>query len=191
MPTVIADRVYSPEDLLTLQNAVAYELVNGNLVKRHTGTESSEIAARILILLGIFLRSHRIGRLFGSDASYQCFTGAPRKVRRADVGFVRTDRLPGGRAPKSHCPVAPDLAVEVVSPKDTGEEVECKVAEWLGAGVPLVWVVYPSTRTVRVRRPRSSAKGSVSDLKDEDVVTGEDVIPGFSCKVREFFEDLP
>ena len=191
MPTVIADRVYSPEDLLTLRNAVAYELVDGNLVKRHMGTESSEIAARILILLGIFLRSHRIGRLFGSDASYQCFAGAPRKVRRADVGFVRSDRLPGGRAPKSHCPVAPDLAVEVVSPKDTGEEVESKVAEWLGAGVPLVWVVYPSTRTVRVRRPRISAKGSVSDLKDEDVVTGEDVIPGFSCKVREFFDDLP
>jgi Uma2 family endonuclease len=79
----------------------------------------------------------------------------------------------------------------VVSPKDTSEEVESKVAEWLGAGVPLVWVVYPSTHTVRVRRPRNSAKGSVSDLKDEDVVTGDDVIPGFSCKVREFFDDLP
>jgi Uma2 family endonuclease len=189
MSTVIADRVYTPEDLLAMKDAVAYELVDGKLVKRHMGTESSEIAARILIMLGIFLGSHRVGRLFGSDASYQCFAGAPRKVRRADVGFVRFDRLPGGRAPKSHCPVAPDLAVEVVSPKDTGEEIESKVAEWVGAGVPLLWVVYPSTRTVRVHRPRTSPAGPVSDLKDADTLTGEEVLPGFSCKVSQIFDD--
>src|SRR2546421_322007 len=95
MSTMTQDRVYTPEDLLSLRDAVAFELVDGKLVKRHMGTESSEIALRIAILLGFFLRGSKVGRLFGSDASYQCFRGAPRKVRRADVGFVRFDRLPG------------------------------------------------------------------------------------------------
>jgi Uma2 family endonuclease len=153
------------------------------------GTESSEIALRIAFLLGLFLREHRSGRLFGSDSSYQCFANAPRTVRRADVGFVRFDRLPGGKAPKGHCPVAPDLAVEVVSPNDTAEEVDEKVMEWLGAGVPLVWVVSPGIRNVRVHRPRGAALGPISMLAEEDKISGEDVLPGFSCQVREFFEN--
>ena len=99
----------TPEDLLGLRDSVKYELVDGHLVTRHMGSESSEIALRIAFLLGLFLRDHRLGRLFGSDASYQCFAGSPRKVHRADVGFIRFDRLAGGKAPKGHCPVAPPI----------------------------------------------------------------------------------
>jgi Uma2 family endonuclease len=153
------------------------------------GTESSEIALRIAFLLGLFLRDHRLGRLFGSDSSYQCFADAPKKVRRADVGFVRFNRLPGGKAPKGHCRVAPDLAVEVVSPNDTAEEVDEKVMEWLAAGVPLVWVVSPGIRNVRIHRPRTAALGPISMLAEEDAISGEDVLPGFSYQVREFFEN--
>ena len=185
-----ASPVCTPEDLLKLPDAVKYELVDGRLVERHMGAESSEIALRIALLLGLFLRDHRLGRLFGSDTSYQCFAGDPNRVRRADVGFVRTDRLPDGRAPKGHVRVAPDLAAEVVSPNDTAEDVEAKVDDWLAAGVPLVWVVYPGTRTVRVHRPRTADGGSVADLTGTDVVTGGEVLPGFACRVSEFFDDV-
>ena len=188
MSTMTSTPPLTPEDLLNLPDAVAYELVNGELVERHLGAESSEVAVNIAILIGMFLRQHRLGLLFGSDASYHCFPDAPGKVRRADVGFGRRGRLPGDRAPKGHCRVAPDLAVEVISPNDTADEVEAKVAEWLGAGVPLVWVVYPSTRAVRIHRPRTSPAGPVSDLAETDAITGEDVLPGFSCTVKEFFD---
>jgi Uma2 family endonuclease len=96
--------------------------------------------------------------------------------------FVSTHRL--GK-------LFPALVVEVVSPGDTAEEVQEKVHEHLGAGVRLVWVVYPSTRTLRVHRPRSATAGSGSDLSEDDVITGEDVLPGFSCPVGEFFDDAP
>lgn len=189
MSTTLNRRQYTPDDLLSMPDAVAYELVNGRLVRRNMGTESSQIAARILILLGIFLRHHRLGAPFGSDTSYQCFPEDSRKIRRADVSFVRTERLPNGRAPKGHCPIAPDVAVEVVSPRDVGEELQEKVLEWLSVGVPLVWVVYPATRTVRIHRPRTAPAGSVTDLIESDVITGEEVLPGFSCTVAEFFDD--
>lgn len=189
METATSSPPVTPEDLLGLRDAVRYELVDGNLVRRHMGTESSLIALQIAYILGTFLRQHRLGLLFGSDSSYQCFANAPKTVRRADVGFVRFDRLPGGKAPKSHCRVAPNLAVEVVSPNDTSEEVDAKVIEWLNAGVPLVWVVSPGVRKVRVHRPRNAALGPFSMLSEEDEISGEDVLPGFSCKVGEFFEN--
>lgn len=177
----------TPEDLLSIPDSVSYELVDGKLVERNMGFESSEIAARMIFLIALFLRDHRLGRLVGADASYQCFPDAPNKVRKPDVSFIRSGRFPGDKAPLGHCPIAPDLAVEVISPKDLAYEIEEKVAEYLAAGVPLVWVVHPPTKTVRVHRSRSSPRGSVSELNESDSLDGEDVLPGFTCPVKELF----
>lgn len=100
----------------------------------------------------------------------------------AGCGAIRIGGWKSGEA-------APDLAVEVVSPNDTAEEVDAKVMEWLNAGVPLVWVVSPGVRKVRVQRPRNAALGPISMLGEEDAISGEDVLPGFSCRVSEFFEN--
>src|SRR5690242_9814853 len=118
MSTLSSLAPVTPDDLLKLPDAVRYELVDGKLVQRNMGMESSEIAARLVLLIGMFLRDRALGRLFGADASYQCFPDAPEKVRKPDVSFIRFDRLPGGRAPKGHSKIPPDLAVEVVSPGD-------------------------------------------------------------------------
>src|SRR6266478_9238611 len=59
------------EDLLKMPDEAAFELVDGSLVERHMGAESGEIAARILVLIGMFLRDHRLGRLFSSETGYQ------------------------------------------------------------------------------------------------------------------------
>lgn len=108
-------------------------------------------------------------------------------MRRADASFIHKDRLPLIEELQGHCPVAPDIAAEVVSPNDLYYEVEEKVEEYLDAGVKLVWVVNPPTRTVRVHR----ADGTVTDLGEEDELSGEDVLPGFRCRVRDLFEDPP
>jgi Uma2 family endonuclease len=180
-------RLFTPDDLLRIPDAVNYELVDGKLVERDMGMESSRVAARILALIAFFLRDGRQRLLFGADGSYQCFPDAPEKVRRPDVSFIRNGRLPDDRAPEGHCRIPPDLAVEVMSPNDLAYEVEDKVAEYLGAGVPIVWVVSPNTHSVRIHRPRSSPRGSVSALTSEDAIDGEDVLVGFTCPVRDFF----
>jgi len=184
----IPQRQSTPEELLTMPDEAAYELVDGNLVERHMGTESSEIALKIAFLLQIFLQTRPLGRLFGSDAGYKCFPDDPKKIRRADVGFVRFERLPSGRAPKGYCTVAPDLAIEVISPNDTAEEVDEKINEYLLAGVRLIWIVSPSTRTVRIHRPRTAENGPISILSAEESISGEDVLPGFACPISKFFE---
>jgi Uma2 family endonuclease len=186
--TVSTETEITPEQLLKLPDNDAYELVDGKLVERHMGYESSEIAARIIILIGLFLRDHPEGKVAGSDASFQCFPDTPKKVRRADVSFIRSGRLPGDKSPKGHCRIAPDLVVEVVSPGDTAEEVDTKVSEYLAARVALIWVVYPSTQTVLVHRPAGASISGPARLTASERITGEDVLPGFTCPVKDFFE---
>jgi Uma2 family endonuclease len=179
---------YTPEDLLRLPDAVAYELVDGKLVERNMGMDSSRIGAHICRLLWSAVEEPKAGNVFAADASYQCFTDAPDKVRKPDVSVVLRGRFPQDQVPLGHSRIPPDLAVEVISPNDRFYDVEEKVDEYLGAGVRLVWVVSPETRSVYVYRLPPSAGGTVTLLRQHDTITGEDVIPGFSCPVAHFFE---
>jgi Uma2 family endonuclease len=109
------------------------------------------------------------------------FPHEPGLVRRPDVSFVRFGRFLGEALPKGWCKIVPDLAVEVVSPNDTAYEIDEKLEDYRKAGVPLVWVINPNSRIVWVIR----GDGSVSHLIQDDELSGENVIPGFRCKVRE------
>lgn len=180
--------VLEPEDFLALPDSIAYELVDGKLVERQMGAESSAIAAAIIAVLRQFLRGKRIGYVFDSEASLQCFQDDPKKLRRADVSFVQRGRFPNGEIPRGQILIVPDLVVEVISPRDRAEAVHDKVNEYIAAGVPLVWVVYPSSRTVTIHRPGTAVAGPMTRLSATDAIGGEDVIPSFSCRVAEFFE---
>src|SRR6516164_2607030 len=104
-------------------------------------------------MLFVFCRPKTLGWVFPEGTSYQCFSDAPGKVRKPDVSFIRLERLSAEEAAaRGHARIAPELAVEVVSPNDLYEEVDEKVEEWLAAGVQLVWVVSPRLRTVTVHR---------------------------------------
>src|SRR5947209_1116630 len=149
---IAMERRYTPEDLLTMPDGERFELVNGVLVEKKMGTEAGGIAATLIGLLFIWNRQANQGRVVSAEGSYQCFGEDADRVRRPDVSFIRTDRLPGGSLPRGHAQVAPDLAVEVVSPNDLYSEVRAKVEEYFAAGVRLVWVIDPDTRSLEVLR---------------------------------------
>jgi Uma2 family endonuclease len=183
-PVVLTDGEITPEQLLEMPGGDRYELIDGKLVKRDMGAESSLVAAAIIQLLGHFVRGHDLGKVFAPDCGYQIFPDRPKLVRYPDASFIARGRLPWDKVPKGHIRIHPDLAVEVVSPNDTAEEVEGKRVEYLGAGTRVVWIVFPESRTVHVYRQA----GPPSVLKASDELTGEDVLPGFTCRVSEFFE---
>jgi Uma2 family endonuclease len=187
MSTAAVKTRYTPEDLLRMPDGDRYELVDGQLVELNVSTWSSYVAGLIFQTLFAFCRQHRLGWVFPPDTSFQCFPQATEMVRKPDVAFIRLGRLSLQQASEGHCPVVPDLAVEVLSPNDTAYEVDAKVRLYLDAGVRLVWVVNPQQRTVEVHRPTSL--GSI--LREQDDLTGEDVVPGFGCRVGDFFEPPP
>lgn len=108
-------------------------------------------------------------------------------VRCPDVAVVFAERLPaGGLATAGALAVVPDLVVEVLSPTDTASDVEEKRAEYLAAGVRLVWVVDPRTRAVTVYRPDTAPVRLGLDA----TLTGEPVLPALRVPVRRVFDGL-
>jgi Uma2 family endonuclease len=184
MNTLLKAPPYTAEDLLTMPDGDRFELVDGNLVERKMSLWSSYIAGRLYYLLEAFAESQKPGWVLPEGTSYQCFPGQPLKVRKPDTSFIRFERLTAEQAQsEGHVKIHPDVAAEVVSPNDLYYEVEEKVGEWAQAGVSLIWVINPRTRTVTVRR----ADGTVTLLLESQELSGEGVIPGFRCQVRELF----
>ncbi|MBI1913685.1 MAG: Uma2 family endonuclease [Planctomycetes bacterium] len=149
------------------------------------GAQASQVALALMAFVQQHVSERKLGKVFGPDGGYQLPTEAG-KVRYPDGSFIARGRLPDERTPSGHLLLPPDLAVEVVSPHNSAYEVEEKRVVYLKAGVRLLWIVYPPTRTVFVFR----ASGSVAVLGEADTLTGEDVLPDFTCPIARFFEDL-
>jgi Uma2 family endonuclease len=183
MSTAVATeaRRYTPEDLLALPDGKNYELVDGRLVERNMGAESSHVGGKLYSRLDRFCEDHDQGIVWPADNGFQCFPHAPSLVRKPDVSFVKKGRLPGDVSPKGWIRIPPDLAVEVISPNDTAEQLEEKLDDYDKAGVPLVWVIYPEARKARVFR----IDGPPAVLAEDDELSGEDIIPGFRCPLSE------
>src|SRR5207248_2512323 len=123
-----------PEDLLEREDGVRYELIGGRLVERHMGARASEVAANLIQVIGRYVGEHKLGKIFAPDCGYQIFADDPNCVRFPDVSFIARGHLPEDKAPEGHVRVPPDLAVEVVTPNDSAEEVEAKRIAFLQAG---------------------------------------------------------
>lgn len=175
--------VYMPADLLNMRDGERFELVDGHLVERNMGFISSYVGATVLHLIRVFVDERNLGWVLGADCGYQCFSDEPNKVRKPDVSFIASFRLAGQPLPGGYVRIAPDLAVLVISPKDLDVETDQRVEEYLKAGVRLVWVINPQSRTVLVYR----AAGSIIGLRENDELSGEDVLAGFRCPVSAVF----
>ena len=80
----------------------------------------------------------------------------------------------------------PDIAIEMVSPTDTYVGVIDKARLYLRQGVATVLLVDAYNREVTVRQ----STGETRVLATDDILTGEPVLPGFSCSVAEMFSGL-
>jgi Uma2 family endonuclease len=142
-----------------------------------------EAAAALTVLLGQHVRAQRLGRVLAAETGFR-ISRNPDTVRAPDVSFVARKRVPSAGPPDGYWELAPDLAVEVVSPSDTAADVQSKVQMWLESGVRLVWVVYPDTRSVVAYESLKE----ISTFTAEDTLSGGEVVTGFECKVAEIFE---
>lgn len=176
---------YRADDLLRMPEGDRYELVDGRLVEIDMGALSSWVGGTLHGMFHIYSDKGRNGWAFPADAGLQCFPDDPEKVRRPDAFFVRRGRFPNEQIPDGFVKLAPDVAAEVVSPSDNYYAVDEKVWEYLRAGVRLVWVINPRNRTVLAYR---GPQGDTSLFRESDELTGEDVLPGFRCRVADLFQ---
>jgi len=161
------------------------ELVDGVLVEKAMGYYESLLAALLIGFLRRYLEEHDLGIVLGEAGPLRL---APGLVRIPDVSFIAWERFPDRRLPAEPMPdLAPDLAVEILSPGNTGREMERKRAEYFAAGTRLVWIVSPGDRTVQV----CTSPTDVRLLGEDAILDASPVLPGFRLPIRDWFGAAP
>jgi Uma2 family endonuclease len=183
--TTIGQKIWTDEEFMALPEDGRYELVDGEVIEiGNSGMEHGNISTFLGGALELYARSRKLGVTCDSSTAFAMKTG---NKRSPDIGFVAKARLQGlKRLPKGFFQGAPDLAVEVISPSNTFEEIHNKLVEYFDNGCRLAWVIHPDEQSVLVyRQPQPDRL-----LKLTDSLDGEDVVPGFTLSVSELFAEL-
>jgi Uma2 family endonuclease len=107
----------------------------------------------------------------------------PDTVRGPDVSYWSYERLPADQEPEGYPEVAADLCAEILSPSNRPGKMREKVREYFTRGVRMVWLIDPEDRNVWVYRAPDEARV----FHEGATLSGEDVLPGFSCRVSDLF----
>lgn len=180
------------EKTLTAEEFYAYcvgkegrlELVDGKVVEMPpVNPNHGDLDSVFAGILGPFVRLHQLGRVYINTGFI--LRRHPDLVRGPDQAFVSAARIAANPPPeRGFWPIAPDLALELVSPDDKAHEINEKVQDYLDAGVRLVWVFYPRTRQVHIFRPGAP----VEVLRGDAILDGGDVLPGFQLQLESLWQ---
>ena len=166
---------------LSLDPERKYEIVNGNPEEKEMpGARHSGIAGRVATELGIYLKGNKLGELY-PEASFQI--GGNERI--PDLAFLFLERIPPEGEPETKWLLAPDIAIEVVSPNDLFGKVRIKISDYLNAGVRQVWLVVPETREIILYRSATD----VTIFPPESELLCEDLLPGFRLPLGEVFKN--
>jgi len=159
------------------------ELIRGKVAfRKYMGGVQGSVAANLLGDIGVFVRDREFGTMFAAGTGFYLERN-PDTVLAPDVMFVAKRRTPEHGWPDDFLSVAPDLTVEVLSPSDSYQSIYEKVELYLKAGVCLVWVVDPETRSARVYRLGCA----IQKINESQSLSGGDVLPGFELKLSDIF----
>jgi len=177
-------RVISAEDLLAMpDDGHRYELLQGELrMMSPAGGRHGRVALKLARRIGDFVELHRLGVTYAAETGF-LLQRNPDTVRAPDVAYVSQQRLGRFADQPGYIPVAPDFVAEVVSPNDLASTVEAKALDWLAAGVIVVLVVDPQTRTIHDYRTAHEIRAYNDGSIDLGIV-----LPGFRLEVAELFE---
>jgi Uma2 family endonuclease len=159
------------------------ELVRGELRTTTPGGPTEKpVANRFACSLRDYVTAHEVGDVLLHDPGF-LLTVEPDTLRTPAVAFIRRVRChPDGRV-GAFWPGPPDVAVEVVSPHDLYEDVFDRVADYLGHGSQLVFIVNPHRRSVAAHGPGPFAPVYSGD----DVLDAGELLPGWSLPLPDLF----
>ena len=180
MGTLTGTRM-TADEFLAMDESDGYELVHGRPEEIPVGALSAWVAGRLFGRLDRFLEDQPFGFALPQETPVKAWPAEPDHFRKPDGMYISKERL--ASVPVGTLAIAPDIAIEVVSPNDQAEALDTKLSEYFKAGVRLVWVVYPQTKSVYVYRPGELA----ARIGPDGTLSGEDVLPGFSVAVKDLF----
>ena len=156
-----------------------FEFIGGEIVEVPSNPYVSKLAARIIVLIGIYLMKNDSGHITGEAGGYM----VSGERYAPDVAFISYEKQPE-LAKTGYNPNPPDLAVEIVSSdrSDERDNLRIKISNYLAAGT-VVWVIEPERKVVEVYKSGQPVK----IFLEKDKVSGDDILPNFTLKVAEIF----
>jgi Uma2 family endonuclease len=170
------------EELFRRPDLEPCELVRGRIVALSpTGYGHGAVEAKLTTRLTIYAEATGQGEVVNGEVGI-FIRRDPDTVRAADILFISRERL-ARCSSKSYLDVAPELVVEVLSPDDRWTDVTEKLEDYFSAGVDRVWVLVPKLRRALIYRSLTE----VTQLNADQILTDEEVLPGFSVPVADLF----
>ena len=182
---MVATKLMTAEMLEVLPNdGRRLELVKGELIElMASGGEHGMCTHRLSARLGVFVEDHELGEVFAAETGF-IVDRNPDSVRAPDIAFITKARLEElGTTPKGFIPIAPDLAVETISPNDLYTQSHDKALMWLEFGCKLVLLLNPRKASIAVYR----SKKDIFVLETDDTLEFPEIVLGFSIKVAKIF----
>jgi Uma2 family endonuclease len=156
-----------------------FELIAGEIVEKMVSNpRSSSIGVFVGGFLSVFVFQNDLGRVTGADGGY--VVGGEKYI--PDAAFISKVRQPV-QPPDAYNPLAPDLAVEVLSPFNDDEEMRLKIANYIAAGT-VVWLFDPDKQRVELYRNGQPVK----ILDKSEILEGGDILPGFKLALKDVFK---
>lgn len=180
---IMTANTVTAEDILALGAKGRFlELMEGEVrTVSPANVRHGDIAGQIGMILRQYVSPRKLGRVI-IEGGY-VLARDPDTMLGPDVSFLRQARIPAGGLPEKFFDGCPDLAVEIISPTNPRSELKRKMKMYIDHGAELGWLVDPNSMTVDVYRPHRA----VRRMKKSEQITGDEVIPGFSVVVSEFF----
>jgi Uma2 family endonuclease len=180
----VAQKLITAEEFMKMpdpEDGSQQELLQGVIITMPPPQARHEVCcSKVGRLIGNHVEAKQLGITTCNDAGF-ISERDPDSVRGPDIAYYSRQRAT--EIPVGYFEIPPDLAVEVLSPSDSHTRVQEKMRHYLKHGVSMVWLIDPELRIVTVYRRREHAR----TLEETDTLTGEDVLPGFSCKVADLF----
>ncbi len=183
MATATTTRLTADEFVTQFAEVAFCELERGQVVRLTVGaSRHSAICFKVAYVIGKWAEAAGAGRVLINETGL-ITSRDPDTVRGLDVAYYSFQRVPRGQEPEPFAEVPPNLAVEVLGKVQGWKKMTEKVGEYLRIGADRAWIVDPNHRTLHVFSPDAPPQA----YAESDTLTDDAVLPGFSCRVADFF----
>lgn len=163
-----------------------FELIEGEVIEMPAPTNLHNLVAfEIAHQMRRYLDTHPIGYVFGDNTDYIL---NEHTIVKPDASFISFERVP---VLPDYFHMAPDIAVEVVSPSNTERDIRHKMELYITHGTRLVWVIYVEEQTAYVYRSEPDGTINLRILNNTDTLEGGDVLAGFQVHIARLFPMQP
>ncbi len=147
-----------------------------------TGGETGKRNTDLVGQFWIWNRQTNLGEVFDSSTGYKLPSGANRSP---DVSWIEKKRWNSLTCEQRQkfIPLAPDFALELMSPSDYLVNVQAKMREYLDNGVKLGWLINPEAKQVEIYLLGQD----VQLLKSPKTLSGNDILPGLILNLADIF----